>query len=190
MSLVDEFQRIKREHRKAVRHRAARVVLFPSLLRVYRRGTNKELFPVLVAVPVDELREVQTPEQFRTWFEAHLEVLAAAIDKLNRGNGKIYPGYKWGHATKILTLYLREIVLNSRYFKDAETERLATLLYIPIDNVSMKRLKELGHRLAFSAINQIDTPEKFYGIQEMLGQVAARVGVPRIWFDDNWGDRQ
>jgi hypothetical protein len=190
MNLVEEFQRIKEDHQKAVRHRAARVVLAPSVVRVYRKGSNKSLFPVLVAVPVDELGEVQTQEQFRTWFEAQLGELAAAIDKLNQGNDKIYPGYKWGHATKMLTLYLREIVLNSRYFKDAEADRLAVLLYIPIDDIAMKRLKKLGCRLSFSAINQIDTPEKFYGIQEILGQVAARIGVPRIWFDDNWGDRQ
>jgi hypothetical protein len=190
MSLVEEFQRIRQEHAKALRHRAARVVLGPSVVRVYRKGSNRSLFPVLVAVPLDELREVQTPEQFRTWFEAHLEVLAATIDRLNQGNDKIYPGYKWGHATKVLTLYLREIVLNSRYFNDAEAGRLAALLYIPIDDIAMKRLKKLGCRPPFSAINQIDTPEKFYGVQELLGEAAARVGVPRIWFDDNWGDRQ
>jgi hypothetical protein len=165
-------------------------VLGPSVVRVYRKGSNKSLFPVLVDIPVDELGEVRAPEQFRTWFEAQLEVLAAAIDRLNQGNDKIYPGYKWGHATKVLTLYLREIVLNSRYFKDAEADRLAVFLYIPIDDIAMKRLTKLGYRLPFSAIKQIDTPEKFYRTQEILRQAAARVGVPRIWFDDNWGDRQ
>lgn len=190
MNLVEEFQRIKQDHSKAVCHRAARVVLGPSVVRVYRKGSNKRLFQILTSIPVDELAEVKTPEEFNIWFEVQLEGLATTIDELNQGNNRIYPGYKWGHATKVLTLYLREIVLNSRYFKDAEMERLAALLYIPIDDISMKRLKRLGHRLTFSAINQIDTPEKFYGVQAALGEAATQVGVPRIWFDDNWGDRQ
>jgi len=44
--------------------------------------------------------------------------------------------------------------------------------------------------LPFKAIKEIDTTEKFYDVQELLGEAAAKVGVPRVWFDDNWGDRQ
>jgi hypothetical protein len=190
MSLIAEFERIKVDHRKALRHRAARVVLAPSVVRVYQKGANKRLFEVLVAILVDELAEIKTQEQFRDWFEHWLNSLASVIHEPHQGDGRIYPGYQWGHASKVLTLYLREIILNSRYFTDAEADRLAIFLYIPIDDISMKRLKRLGHRLSFSAINQIDTPEKFYGVQEALAQAAAKAGVPRIWFDDNWGDRQ
>ena len=42
-------------------------------------------------------------------------------------------GYKWGHATKILTLYIREFVLNSRYFTDAQVQAILPWLYVPID---------------------------------------------------------
>ncbi len=41
-----------------------------------------------------------------------------------------------------------------------------------------------------SAINRIDTPARFYGVQAALARAAAAVGVPRIRLDDNWGDRQ
>jgi len=54
----------------------------------------------------------------------------------------------------------------------------------------MRRLTKLGYPLRFSSIKGIDSPEKFYGVQDMLAQAAAEVGVFRIWFDDIWGDRQ
>jgi hypothetical protein len=190
VSIVTEFERIKREHRQALRQRGTRVILFPSVTRVFTSGTKGKLFPILVKIPLEEMPLLKNQREFRTWFEHWLEVLAEAIRRHNPNNRKIHPGYKWGHAAKVLTLYMREMVLNCRYFSDEEVNRLAPLLYTPIDTIAIRRLAQLGHAPPFKAIREIDTPEKFYGVQEMLGNAAARVGVPRIWFDDNWGDRQ
>ena len=60
----------------------------------------------------------------------------------------------------------------------------------PHRHIAMRRLTKLGYPLRLSSINGIDSPEKFYGVQDMLAQAAAEVGVFRIWFDDIWGDRQ
>jgi hypothetical protein len=189
MSLTEEFRRIKREHRKALRYRAA-LVMGPSVTRVFRRGTKKALIPALEAIDVDRLRGVRSQQQFREWFDEHLAKVARGIRRLNAHNDRVNPGYKWGHATKVLTLFVREIVLCSRYFSDAEAKRLSPWLYAPIDGIIIRRLERLGECLPFDRIRQIDTPRKFYGVQERLGEAAAAVGVPRVWFDDNWGDRQ
>jgi len=189
MSLVTEFERIKRDHQKALRQRGARVVLGASVTRVFEKGTKAHLLPFLTEIFIDEIAALKSQEEFRVWFEHWLDILALEIKKLNHNNNRIHPGYKWGHATKILTLYIREIILNSRYFTDAQVQAVAPWLYIPIDNIARQHLVELGYPLPFKSIKEIDTPEKFYGVQDLLGQVAARVGVPRIWFDDIWGDR-
>jgi hypothetical protein len=190
MSIVTEFERIRREHRQALRHRGARVTLGSSVVRVFTPGTKDKLFPILVEIPLEEMTRLKNQQEFRTWFEHWLEVLAEVIKRHNPHNRKIHPGYNWGHAAKILTLYLREMVLNSRYFSDEEVLGIAPLLYTPIDTIAIRRLTQLGHVPPFRAIREINTPEKFYGVQELLGEGAARVRVPRIWFDDNWGDRQ
>jgi len=190
MSLVTEFERIKMDHQKALRQRGARVVLFASVTRVFQKGTKGHLLTMLAEIPVDEIATLKGQEEFRAWFEHCLDILAQEIKRLNPQNSRIHPGYKWGHATKILTLYIREIVLNSRYFTDAQVQAVAPWLYIPIDNIARRRLAELGYRLPFTSIKEIDIPDKFYGVQDLLGQTAAKVGVPRIWFDDIWGDRQ
>lgn len=190
MSLVPEFERLKRDHRKALCQRGARVVLGSSVTRVFDKGTKGHLLPLLSGIPVDEMPSLNGQDGFQVWFEHWLEILAREIKRLNHNNSRIHPGYKWGHATKILTLYIREIVLNSRYFTDAQVQAVAPWLYIPIDNIARQHLSKLGYPLPFKSIKEIDTPEKFYGVQDLLGQAAARVGVPRIWFDDIWGDRQ
>jgi len=146
--------------------------------------------PVLVNIPIDEIVGFDNQDEFKTWFEYWLKILAKEILRQNSNNEKIHPGYKWGHSTKILILYIRELVINTRYFPDATVNRISGLLYVPIDSVVINRLKNLGYHLPFLKIKEIDTAIKFYSVQDLLGKAAASKGVPRIWFDDNWGDRQ
>lgn len=188
--LDDEFQRIKNCHRDALRKRATLVVLGPSVTRVYNAGTKRHLEPVLDSISIDELVTLKSQDEFKHWFENELEKIAETIKQSNVNNQRIFPGYKWGHASKILSLQNRELVLCSQYFGADEVTRIAPWLYVPIDSFVMKRVEVLGIKLEFSRINQIDTAAKFYFIQDILGKSAASAGIPRIWFDDVWGDRQ
>lgn len=190
MNLHNEFKRIKKNHRRAIRIGAARGVPGPSVMRVYNKGTKEALFSVLCEIDIDELVKISGQEEFKQWFEKELSKLTKVIKSHNTKNFRINPGLKWGHATKILNLYVRAIVLNSRYFSDAQVKRIREWLYIPIDSVVIKRLNSVGISLPFKQIRQIDKAEKFYSVQEKLGEVAQEIGVPRVWFDDNWGNRQ
>jgi len=190
MKLEKEFERINLNHHKALKATAARVVLGSSVIRVFKEGTKKKLMPVLVRIRIDELFKVKNQKQFKLWFGKELNKVAVAVRKTNRSNDRIYPGYKWGHSTKILTLYIREMVLNSRYFNDSQVKRISNWLYTPIDSIAIKRLWKLDIKLPFNNIKEIRTSTMFYGIQDMLVKAARKVNVPRVWFDDNWGDRQ
>ncbi len=188
--LIDEFQRIKTSHQEALKKTAARVVLGPSVMRVFAAGTRDALLPVLADVKIEAIRQIWTQEDFSVWFDANVEGVVRVISRKNRDNPRISPGTKWGHSTKIMALLIRELVLNSRYFTDTEVERVSSFLYVPIDRIVMERLRKLKINLPFSRIREIDTRAKFYEVQEILGRAAAECGVPRVWFDDNWGDRQ
>jgi hypothetical protein len=89
----------------------------------------------------------------------------------------------------VLGLYVRDLVLFSRYFSDDDVERIAPWLYCPVDSIVIKRLRFLGEQPGVCLISGIDSASRFRRIQDKLGQAAAAVGVPRAWFDDNWGDR-
>jgi hypothetical protein len=189
MTLADEFARIKKDHNVAMRARAARAVLGASVLRVFAKDTKADLFEALTSIPVNDLRTVRTEPRFRTWFERQLRVIDRAIAKRNRSNARILPGAKWGHATKVLSLFVREIVSNSRFFGDEDARRLESFLYVPLDSINIGRLRDVGTRLPFSLIREVDTSRKFYQTQDLLRDEARHVGVPRIWFDDNWAIR-
>jgi len=178
---VEEFRRINEEHPKALRMRAARVVLDGSVVRVFEKGTKAKLIPVLHGTEVDGLIELSDEGDFRRWFEGQLEVVASKIKEC-----RSHSGYQWGHATKILNLYLRELVLNSKYFTEEEAERISWWLYAPMDGIAIKRLRQLGIRPAFRQIKDIDSRDKFFDLQRELGRAAEQAGVPRVWFDDNW----
>ena len=190
MKLEREFERIKLNHHDALKATAARVVLGSSVIRVFEKGTKKKLMTVLSRIKVAKLSKIRNQGEFKLWFEKELNKVAVTVRKTNRANRRIYPGYKWGHSTKILTLYIREMVLKSRFFDDNQVKHITNWLYIPIDSIAIKRLRKLGVKLPFNNIKEISTAKMFYGTQEILAKAATKTNVPRIWFDDNWGDRQ
>ncbi len=190
MSLEEKYNCIKRDHKKAIRRRLARITIGSSVGRVLRKGSKEKIWPVLERIPVNEILRLRSQQDYKRWFEKQLNILAVKIHKTNKGNTRIYPGYKWGHATKILCLYLHDIVVHREYFPQDCAGKVKYWLYCPIDSVVMNALKRCGVTLEFRKIKEIDKEKKFYHIQDMLGQAAKRKGVPRVWFDDNWGDRQ
>jgi hypothetical protein len=191
MKLAKEFKRIKHDHKLALRKRSALSVLGPSVIRVFvRKRTKKPLLNVLIKIPVGELGRIQSERGYKRWFGNLLGRVARVIKRTNEHNHRIYPGYKWGHAAKVLNLYLRDIVYNSRYFSDSVVDRVGFWLYVPLDSILLGRLRQLDCRTGLRAIKDIDTAKKFFSVQNKLAEAAAKVRVPRVWFDDNWADRQ
>ena len=190
MNLLEEYQRIRKDHKKAVQIRAARLVIGPSVGRVFVAGSSKQIWPILRDMDLSGLTKIQTQEQYKQWFESNLSVLAKKIKDTNPDNTKIFPGHQWGHATKIFCLFLNDMVVHRDYFDAKTAKRLIYFLYAPIDGIVIRRLKKLGIRLDFSLIKEIDSADRFYGIQDILEKAAKKAKAPRIWFDDNWGDRQ
>ena len=66
------------------------------------------------------LSSTDSQHQFHAWFYKELNGLARVIKATNPRNPRIHPGKKWGHGTKIMALYVRDIVLVSRYFYDSQ----------------------------------------------------------------------
>lgn len=188
-ALEAEFARVRREHRSALRMRFARANLGSSVIRVFAKGTKPGLLQVLQSLPVDELPSLNR-QGFEAWFDAQLERVSKELRKLNAENVRLQPGLKWGHAAKVLALYVRDLVAHSRYFDDRIARRIEPWLYVPVDGIVIRRLRRLGIRFGFSEIRQINSRAKFLRVQECMGAAAAKAGVPRVWFDDNWADRQ
>ena len=108
---------------------------------MFHPGTKGALVDVLANVPIDDLTRLGSDVEFRNWFELQLDGVAETIRDHNwpRASGrKNPPGYKWGHATKVLALYLRDVVLYSRYFTEAEVDEVSPWLCCPIDGIVLR----------------------------------------------------
>jgi hypothetical protein len=101
---------------------------------------------------------------------------------------RIRPGLKWGHAAKILSIYLRGLVLHSRYFPDRVVHRVKPWLFVPVDSYTIKNLKRCKIQPPFNYIKDISTRKDFYFTQNVLARHCRR-GTARIVFDDGWADR-
>jgi hypothetical protein len=191
MTLAEEFGRIKNNHKEAIKIRVAKTCFGGSTGRVFKGESSSGIKKKLRNVDVDELLKIKTESKFQMWFEKTLEKLVNVIpDKTSRGKKISKGARKWGYGAKILNLFVRDIVLHSRYFTDTQSERIQKFLYVPIDGIIIDKLCKLGEKLCFDKIKEIDTREKFYEIQNRLGRAASKFGVPRVWFDDNWGNRR
>jgi hypothetical protein len=155
---------------------------------VFRQNTKPGLLIVLAGLPVDELAVVNQTG-FSEWYEQQLVTVSEELWVHNSENPRVQPGLKWGHATKVLSLFLRDLVLHTRYFPDKDADRIERWLYAPLDSIVMARLRFLGLTLQFRKLRQIDTAQKSYSVQEALRTAADSVEVPRVWFDDNWASR-
>lgn len=188
--LVEEFQRIARDRKKALRMRVIRIVLPSSVIRVFRPDTKADLIRELMAIDIDRIVKIGDISEFNEWFYFNLGKVAHAIRYKNRDNPRVNPGYKWGHAAKILTLFIRDLIHFSCYFDKLTAGRVSQWLFVPVDSIVIKRLQCLGCHPAVRSIKEIDSKKKFMEIQNLLADAAYQAGVPRVWFDDNWGDRQ
>ena len=184
--LLEAYHRIRDGERSAIRTRTAREVLGASVIRVFAPGTKPPLIEQLESVDVDALPGLADETAFREWFVAELNALARTIKHRNPNRPSIYPGYQWGHATKILSIYCRDMVLRTRYFDEREAQRLVPWLYVPLDGMVIRKLHACGVVLPFRQIREIDTERKFFDTQDLLG-AAASLRLPPS-FDNHRGN--
>lgn len=111
------------------------------------------------------------------WFETALQRVARTIRRLNPPGPqrRIYPGYKCGHATKVLSIYVRDLVLFSRYYSEADARRIEQWLYCPIDGLVIDRLRRVGSDPTVNAIREVEEAE-FWRLQEQLAAVYVERG--------------
>lgn len=186
---VRRFREIHSRRIESCLRWAAYASTVPSVMRVFRPGSRQDVLPTLLSVAVDELRNVAGADDYRRWYIRALDQLVESLQRRNRDNTRVQPGLRWGHATKILSIYVREVLFHTRYFTEDEYRRTGPFLYVPFDSIVMRELVSCGVTLPFFQIKSIDSEEKFFSAQDLLFRSAEAVGTWAIWFDDVWAAR-
>ena len=183
--LVDEFRRLEARHNsRLVIERAVAVALGPSLIRAFKKGSKAHLIPVLLAVDLEKLVSCRSRQEYQRFFRNELKKIHKALASVKLNSKKHGKGLKWGHATKILCIFLRDLVLYSRYFDKPTAEHLERFLYNPIDGIVIRKLRDLGADPGVRKIKEIDTPKKFWDIQDLLDKAAKLANTIQVRFDD------
>lgn len=184
--LAQRYLDLAKTDRNATVLRVAKIVTGASVVRVFDKGTARRLVDALVLLDLEKFAQCKTDEEFDKFFFLSLDQIDEAIDKRSRRNDLLGEGRKWGHASKVLCLFLRDLVLYSRYFRDDEVRRLQNLLYMPLDSVVMKHLRSCGVSIKARQIKDISSCDEFQEIQRIFTVAAKHANVPRILFDNVW----
>ncbi len=186
--LVEDFKRLKQRREVSIKCRCARVNLTSSVIRVFASGSKPRLFKHLVEIDLTQFVSLSSEHEFQHWYFGELDRLSTLIRSLNNGASRLGQGLKWGHAHKVLALYLADFLRIHRWNTLSQRDRVEKWLYCPVDSVVINRLRELKITPPAERINQI-TEKKFHEFQNLLQAAASKANVPRIWFDDHWGSR-
>lgn len=103
-SLVKKYQEIDDNFQDAIKRRVARLVPGSSVIRPFKPGTAHDISGALLAIDVDALPHIESQAKFHRWFKHQVKKLAPTI-KI-RIKPRKYRANNWGHAAKILCLYL------------------------------------------------------------------------------------
>lgn len=191
--LLDVFKETKEKHQQALKNRFAREVLGSSIIRVFEKNSKNGLILSLTKkVDIDRLKKINNHSDYAKWHTVNLVPIAKEILKTNSNNKRISGGEKWGHAAKILNLYVFNCVLNnSALFTRKQSEILQNFLHVPIDNLIIKELKRCNQKVPSNNIKGITSKKHYDKFQEILSFHSKQINIPAIYFDDYvWGLRK
>jgi hypothetical protein len=92
--LVKKYIELKAHEREAMLHRRANAIWGPSVVRVFRKGTKKDIEPVLLKLDLNQLERCQKQGRFDAFFYAALSKVDKAILLKNRNNSNVAAGHK------------------------------------------------------------------------------------------------
>jgi hypothetical protein len=197
ITLESEFKKIHDDHRKMVPLRSAKVVLGSSVIRALPKKTKEKLENKLAELTATDLKK-WTEYSFKTNFVKKVKEIKKMIPKerkVMKRNKRIRCKQKVNkdaHASKILALYCRELLMESlaaNIINYKIYSRIEKLLFCPVDSKVIKKLREFKEgkqRLKNTISMKTMDKNSFEEIQDWLAIGAERTLTPRIWFDDVW----
>jgi len=188
--LLKKYDTIKKEHSNIVMQKTAIIALGPSIIRMFKKKTKDNIVKVLQDISIDDVNKaLRSKKLFKKWFiELSLEV-----NKVLKSHKDMDQGSKrWAHATKITSLYLRDLLYRcSEKLTEKEYKHAEEMLYVPLDKIVLNSLSKSCNKCDCRAkfpknMSELKTEGQFFYIQDYLHRHASKAGVPAIWYDDVW----
>lgn len=171
-------------YKKAIKSRISKIILGSSVIRAFNKETKNDVLKSLLRIDVSKLYEISSIRGYDLW---HNQKTASVYKALLKKNAKKFKkdleGLKWGHATKILNLFMGHLLLYSPYFDNAKyIKRVYGYLHVPIDSKVFALLRQCGVDTPKS-IKSI-TKQDYNNIQEVLRTGASTHLIAPLLFDE------
>lgn len=165
-----------------VRRRIKFVVEKAAVARFFLRGTSPDLQEELSkALRPSRLAGIRTGDEYDQWL---VELIESERWAPYSKNG--LQADRWAYFAKVVNIVAYEIVASRELFLQQDWERIQPFLHLPIDaNVSL-HVQKLDP--TFPAIFYLKgmTKTAYWQFQTAARQLAAKLGVPPIWFEAAW----
>lgn len=152
------------------------------MARFFLRGTSPDLQQELFkALGPSFLAGIRTRDEWDHWL---VELIESERWEPYSRNG--LQADRWAYFAKVINIVTYEIVANRELFSQQDWERIQPFLHLPIDtNVSL-HLETLDPTFPGIFYLKGMTKTAYWAFQAGARQLAAKLGVPPIWFEAAW----
>lgn len=179
------FLKDSNNYKKAVKTRAIKIVLGSSVIRVFKKGSKKQLTVCLLDINVDDLGKIKSQEMYDKWHLVQINKIFSCLKKENANLVKLTEeGLKWGHSTKILNLFIGHLAMMSPYYSNArECYKVQFFLHVPLDSKVFEALRICKIEDVPKNIKSISA-KSYKIIQITLRKAALEHKIPALYFDE------
>ena len=178
MKILDEDR-----HRVAlIQRRIKFVVEKGAMARLFKRGTHAALKDELFrrVVPA-HLSALQTRGEYDAWLVKTVE-----LDCWQSYSRNGLDDDRWAYFAKLVNITVYEIAANRELLGEDHWRRLRPFLHVPIDSSVTNQLSKLDPGFPRMGMLKGMNKRQYLILQKIIRAIAARHGVPPIWFEAAW----
>ncbi len=171
-------------HKGLIKKRIIKIILGSSVIRALPAGTKPILMPCLESLPVYELLKTNSQKAFNIWHKKQVAKVKKCLIRCNKESKRFDKDEQlFGHAAKILNLFLSHLVLYSAYFSQHVIIKTKYFLHVPLDRNVFSAIGVDESLKAPTSIKSLKS-KTYYLIQDAIRESAAKSDLPAIYFDE------
>jgi hypothetical protein len=185
-TISEIFNILKNEnsYKPYIKKRIIKIILGSSVIRALPPKSKPSLMTCLDSIALKQLHEVNSQETFDIWHKKQVSKVEACLVKCNAKSQRFEKDEQlFGHAIKVLNLFMGHLVLNSEYFSQEVKARTKYLLHVPLDSKVFSALKNEPGLNVPKYIKSL-TPGTYQAIQKKIREFATKANLPSIYLDD------
>lgn len=168
-------------YKKCIKRRIIKIILGSSVIRVFKKGTKKDVVRTLEGINLDELKFILTSRNYDEWQRKQVNKLYTTLIKMNAN----LKGLKWGHACKIFNLYISHIIFYSQYFDDLKLiNKIKYFIHAPIDSKVLKVLNNTKNFKSLPKSLSLMTEAYYVEIQAEVRMISNKYNCPPFYLDE------